>query len=75
MNPIVTLAQDVAISPSNTLGLGALVIAAVTAVWTWFRSELNDCKKDRKDLFGRVDQLQDKIATLSERVGNVERKS
>lgn len=75
MNPLTTLAQDVAVptSPTTTLGIAGIIIAAVTAVWSWFRSELNDCKKDRKDLYARVDSLHSEVSALSLRVGNVER--
>jgi hypothetical protein len=72
---LITLAQDVAMpaSPTTTLGIGAAIVAAVTAVWGWFRNELNDCKKDRKDLYTKVDKLHEDVSNLSLRVGQVER--
>ena len=48
------------------------VTAAVAAAWAWFRSELTECKKDRRELFARVEQLHAEILKLSVRVGRVE---
>jgi hypothetical protein len=76
MKEFITIAQDVAIpnSPTTIIGIGGLIVAAVTAVWGWFRAELNDCKKDRKDLYARVDQLHVDFSALSMRVGQAEQK-
>lgn len=70
MKDIVTFAQD---SATNTLGYGTIIVGGVAAVWAWFRGELNDCKKDRKDLYARVDSLHAEVSALSMRVGNCER--
>jgi hypothetical protein len=72
---LITLAQDVAMpaSPSTTVGVVAAIVAAIGGVWSWFRAELNDCKKDRKDLYTKVDKLHEDVSNLSLRVGQVER--
>tara|TARA_R110000868_G_scaffold73672_2_gene213489 strand:+ start:3217 stop:3444 length:228 start_codon:yes stop_codon:yes gene_type:complete len=73
MKQLFVFAQDVVLSPGNTLGLGAVVLSGIAAVYGWFRTELNDCKKDRKDLYAKVDALHENVSALSMRVGNVER--
>lgn len=70
---VLNLAQDAAFpSSSTTIGVVGAIGAAVAGVWGWFRSELNDCKKDRKELYQRVDDLHEKVSELSMRVGQVE---
>lgn len=71
---LLLLAQDTVLpsSPSVAVGVGAAATASVTAVWAWFRGELNDCKKDRADLYRRVDELHDELNTLSLTVGRLE---
>ncbi len=58
-------------------GIIASLIAGIgtgiTAVWGWFRTELNDCKADRTKLFARIEELHAEVEALSMRVGNVER--
>lgn len=71
---ITTVANDVAMPSGGVLAtLAAAVAGAIAAVWSWFRSELDDCKKDRKELFTRVDNLHAEVSQLSMRVGQVER--
>lgn len=72
---ITQLANDAAALPSGGVIATCVVTVAgaVGAVWTWFRSELDDCKKDRKELYNRVDKLHEDVSTLSMRVGQVER--
>lgn len=71
---ITTLANDMAAPSAGVLAtIGAAAAAAVGGIWTYFRSELDDCKKDRKELFCRVDKLHEEVSALSLRVGQVER--
>jgi hypothetical protein len=71
---ITTVANDVAMPSGGVLAtIAAAVAGSVAAVWSWFRSELDDCKKDRKELFALVQKLNDEVSQLSMRVGNVER--
>lgn len=71
---LTTLASDVAMPSTGLLATVAAAIAgSVGAVWSWFRAELDDCKKDRKELFARVDNLHSEVSSLSMRVGQVER--
>lgn len=72
---ILILAQHADALPSTGSIVAAMTVAAggVSAVYGWFRSELNDCKRDRKELFARVEQLHDQVSELSLRIGNVER--
>lgn len=62
-----------ALSGSTFLTILGTVIASlatgVASVWGWFRKELDDCKRDRKELFDRVEQLHDKVSDLSRRIG------
>lgn len=71
---ITTVANDVAMPSGGVLAtIAAAVAGAIAAVWSWFRSELDDCKKDRKELFTRVENLHHEVSQLSQRVGQVER--
>lgn len=71
---ITTVANDVAMPSGGVLATIATAVAgAIAAVWSWFRSELDDCKKDRKELFTRVETLHSEVSQLSLRVGDVER--
>lgn len=71
----ITLATETAISsPGIILTILTSVGAGVASVWGWFRGELSDCKKDRKELFARVEELHKEVSALSMRVGQVEQK-
>lgn len=71
---VTQLATDVAMPSGGVIATGVAAFgAAVAAVWTWFRGELDDCKKDRKELYNRVDKLHEDVSSLSLRVGQVER--
>lgn len=71
---ITTVANEVALPSGGVLATCAtLILGAIGAVWSWFRGELDDCKKDRKELFAIVQKLNDEVSQLSMRVGNVER--
>jgi prepilin signal peptidase PulO-like enzyme (type II secretory pathway) len=76
MKLLILLAQD-AVMPTNVTQMIWIVIssglAGVTAVYGWFRGELNECKKDRKELFARVEALHGEVSALSLRVGQFER--
>jgi hypothetical protein len=48
------------------------VSAAVGGTYAWFRTELTDCKTDRKALYAEVKELNKRINELSLRVGRVE---
>lgn len=68
------LANDVAIPNTGVIGTCLLAVAGgITAVWGWFRKELDECKSDRKELYNRVDKLHEDVSNLSMRVGQVER--
>lgn len=72
---VCTLAQEVAL-PATHLGLAMILTTAITgsvaAVWAWFRSELADCKKDRIELYQRMDTLHDRVSALSLTVGRLQ---
>lgn len=71
---VTLLANDVALPSSGLIATCLAAFgAAVAAVWTWFRAELDECKKDRKELYNRVDKLHEDVSSLSLRVGQVER--
>lgn len=66
------------VSASGSTGIVGLVVTvlgafgtAVASVWAWFRKELDDCKKDRKELFDRVDSLHDRVSELSLKIGQL----
>jgi len=74
---LITLANDAAVtltSPSIIITIITSVAAGVASVWGWFRGELSDCKKDRKELFAHVEELHKEVSALSLRVGQVEKK-
>lgn len=74
---LILLANDAAVtltSPSIIITIITSVAAGVASVWGWFRGELSDCKKDRKELFARVEELHKEVSALSMRVGQVEQK-
>lgn len=71
---IATTAEAVPSAGVIIASLVAGMTTGITAVWTWFRGELNECKADRKDLFAHIEDMHKQIADLSMRVGNVERK-
>lgn len=75
MSPFLVIAQAAEAVPSPGVLVTAVVTFAsgVSAVYAWFRSELNDCKTDRAKLTTRVDELHEQIAALSLRVGQMER--
>ncbi len=75
MSPFLAFAQAAEAVPSPGVLVTAVVTFAggVSAVYGWFRSELNDCKKDRAELFAKVDKLHETVSNLSLRVGQVER--
>jgi len=74
---LITLAQDAALPASFTQMIWLAITSAitgVTAVYGWFRGELNECKKDRKELFARVEFLHGEVCDLSMRVGHAEQR-
>jgi hypothetical protein len=77
MNDLITLAQEAAL-PTNMVQIIWIAVtsglAGIASVWSWFRGELNECKKDRKELFARVETLHGEVSALSMRVGQAERR-
>ena len=74
---LITLAQDAVMPTSFTQMVWVAItsgFAGISAVYGWFRGELNECKKDRKELFARVEELHKEVSALSMRVGQVEKK-
>ena len=73
---IISFAQAAEAMPGPGILVTAFLTTAggVSAVYGWFRSELNDCKKDRAELFIRVEELHKEVEALSLRVGQVESK-
>jgi hypothetical protein len=59
-------------SPTILTVIATTAVAAVTAAWAWFRDELNECKRDRKEMFARIEALHGQLTELAIRVGNVE---
>lgn len=47
---------------------GAAITAGLTALFVWFRSELDECKRDRKQLTEEVELLQQSVAELEKKV-------
>ncbi len=76
MHNLIQLANDATTlsSPGIIITIITSVAAGVGSVWGWFRGELSDCKKDRKELFARVEELHKEVSALSMRVGQVEKK-
>jgi hypothetical protein len=71
---IIAQTTDALAAPGVLTAVGTAIVASVTSVWAWFRGELNDCKKDRKELFARVETLHQEVSKLSMRVGHFENK-
>lgn len=74
---LLTLAQDAVMPTSFTQMVWVAIssgFAGITAVYGWFRGELNECKKDRKELFARVESLHGEVSSLSLRVGQAEQR-
>ena len=66
-------APAVPVSFGDAGGFIAGVCAAAAGIWAWFRSELASCRRDRKELYSRIEQLHAEVAELSLRVGRCER--
>jgi len=74
---LLTFAQDAALPTSLSQMFWVAItsgVAGISAVYGWFRGELAECKKDRKELFARVESLHGEVSKLSLRVGQTERK-
>lgn len=77
MKDLIALAQDAVMPTSFTQMVWVAIssgFAGITAVYGWFRGELNECKKDRKELFARVESLHGEVSSLSLRVGQAEQR-
>lgn len=57
---------------ATVTGLGALLSGAVARMWVAFTSELKDCKKDRRGLHVKVDELHTYIVGVASKLGKVE---
>jgi len=71
---LAAFAQEVAIpnSAGGVYAAAAGILAAAGGVWAWVKGELNDCKKDRLDLYKRLDQMHETVSNLSLSVGRLE---
>jgi hypothetical protein len=47
------------------------LVGAIKVLWDRVTGDLDDCKKDRVTLFGKVDELQGKLTEVSESVGEM----
>lgn len=77
MKDLILFAQDTVLPTSFTQMVWVAIssgFAGITAVYGWFRGELNECKKDRKELFARVETLHGEVSDLSLRVGRAEQR-
>ena len=77
MTDLILFAQDTVLPTSFPQMLWIALtsgLAGIASVWGWFRGELNECKKDRKELFARVETLHGEVSALSMRVGQAERR-
>jgi hypothetical protein len=68
---ILAQTTDALAEPGVLTAVGTAIVASVTSVWAWFRGELNDCKKDRKELFARVESLHARVSELSLEIGHM----
>jgi len=57
------------------LTAGAGLSAAVVAIFTWFKGELAECKKDRKDLYAQIETMHQSLSDLREVVAGLTRKA
>ena len=77
MKDLILFAQEAAMPTSFTQVIWVAVtsgLGGISAVYGWFRGELNECKKDRKELFARVESLHGEVSSLSMRVGRTEQR-
>jgi peptidoglycan hydrolase CwlO-like protein len=54
---------------------GTVLTGAVTGVFVWFKGELDECKKDRKELYHQVDKLQDDIGDMKAQLASIQRRN
>lgn len=50
---------------------GGVLATAITALWRRISTELDDCKKDRQDLWQASNTTSERIVKLSEEVGEL----
>lgn len=50
---------------------GSVLATAITALWRRISTELDDCKKDRQDLWQASNTTSERIVKLSEEVGEL----
>lgn len=77
MRDLILFAQDATMPVNVTEVIWVAITSAlggISAVYGWFRGELNECKRDRKELFGRVESLHGEVSALSLRVGRTEQR-
>ena len=74
MKELITLAQDMALptSPVAQYTIGGAIIAGIASVAGWLRSELSDCKADRKALYAQINDINANVAVLNFRLGQAE---
>ena len=69
---------DVNISAEIVLGLltvsGGILSAAVAKMWLWFTGELQECKNERKELYGRTEVMHGQIVAISVEVSELKSK-
>lgn len=66
------------ISAEIVLGLltvsGGILSAAVAKMWLWFTGEFEECKKERKELYGRTEVMHGQIVAISVEVSELKNK-
>ena len=77
---ILLLAQDNQLLTNGVIHtaiitLGGVLTGAVTGVFVWFKGELNECKKDRKELYAQVDHLQDAVGEMKAQLASIQRRN